>query len=80
MISWCGTCCAVPALFLELHALLHAEAVLFVHDYQRQALKRDAFLEQRVGAHGDVHLAAGHGGDGAAPRASPVANRTAGPP
>ena len=58
---------AVPALLLELHALLHAEAVLLVNDHQRQAVERHALLEQRMCAHGDLHLAAAHGGDGAAP-------------
>ena len=57
MISWCGTVRrAGPC--PQRQALLHAEAVLLVDDGERQAREGHAFLEQRVRAHGDLHLAA----------------------
>ena len=46
-----------PALALQLHALMHAETVLFVHHGQTQILERHIFREQGVGADQDVDLA-----------------------
>ena len=45
------------ALALQLHALMHAEAVLFVHHRKAQIAEGDVFGEQRMGADQDVDLA-----------------------
>ena len=45
------------ALALQLHALMHAEAVLFVHHRQAQIAEGDIFGKQRMGADQDVDLA-----------------------
>ena len=44
-------------LALQLHALMHAEAVLLVHHRQAQILERHIFGKQRMGADQDVDLA-----------------------
>ena len=45
------------ALGLQLHALMHAEAVLLVHHRQAQIRERDVLRKQRMGADQDVDLA-----------------------
>ena len=50
------------ALAGQLPALFHAEAVLFVGDYQAQGAELRGLLDQGVGAHGYVVLSGGQGG------------------
>ena len=49
----------VQPLVAQRQALVHAEAVLFVHDHQRQFAEGHALLHQRVGADHDLPFAAG---------------------
>ena len=49
------------ALLAQREALMHAEAVLLVDDHQAEARELHRLLEQRVGAHDQLDLAAGHG-------------------
>ena len=49
---------ALGATFLtQLHALVHAEAMLLVHDRDREPVEVHSFLEQGMCAHGHVHAA-----------------------
>ena len=48
---------AGAAFALQLHALMHAEAVLFIHHRQAQIAEGDIFGEQRMGADQDVDFA-----------------------
>jgi hypothetical protein len=57
MISWCGCGRLLEALLLQLQTLLHAEAVLLIDDRQREIAELDAFLEQRMRADDQPHLA-----------------------
>lgn len=56
----------VGGFFLQLQALVHAEAVLFVDDDEGEAGVGDVFLEDGVGADDELGTAVGDGGDGGA--------------
>ena len=45
------------AFVAQRHALMHAEAMLFVDDGQGQVVKIDSLLEQRVGTNGNARTA-----------------------
>ena len=75
MMSWCGTRASCSPLCLQLQPLLDAEAVLLVDDHERELLERDAFLEQRVRADDDVHVAVAQSPRARAPRVARAASR-----
>ena len=63
------------ALGAERQALVHAEAMLLVHDRDAEIVERDAFLEQRMGADRDLDAAVGEPGENGLARDAFVASR-----
>jgi len=56
-------CGVVGGFFLQLQALVHAEAVLFVDDDEGEAGVGDVFLKDGVGADDELRAAVGDGGE-----------------
>ena len=67
------------ALVLQLHALVHAEAVLFVHHRQAQVAEGDILGKQRMGADQDIDLTRRQLRQGLGPLRAPSRGRS-GPP
>jgi hypothetical protein len=68
---------ALPAFLAQRQPLMHAEAVLFVHDRQRQFGEAHAVLKQGVGADRDLNFTGGEPLQQGPPRPSGQAVRSA---